>query len=153
LPGIYHCFTVHLSFADFCSLCPANSSVPITASGIIPINQEDVANIPSIALSIPDFEGEAILRIFANSTESEIGCYSAVVTNGATFSHPESVGSILGIFTFVAMLASFATAIYGEAVPTMRLHYAHSLSVGVVFAVFQHVFYTGALVTSHGQEA
>jgi hypothetical protein len=145
LPGIYHCTKTSLSFANFCSLCPANSSVPITASGIIPINQEDVANIPSIALSIPDFEGEAILRIFANSTESEIGCYSAVVTNGATFSHPESVGSVLGIFTFVAMLASFATAIYGEAVPTMRLHYAHSLSVGVVFAVFQHVFYTGAL--------
>ena len=145
LPGIYRCLIAHEFLADFCSLCPANSSVPITASGIIPINQQDVANIPPIALSIPDFEGEAILRIFANSTESEIGCYSAVVTNGATFSHPESVGSVLGIFTFVAMLASFATAIYGEAVPTMRLHYAHSLSVGVVFAVFQHVFYTGAL--------
>lgn len=132
-------------FTDFYSLCPVNSSVPITASGIIPINQQDVANIPAIALSIPDFEGEAILRIFANSTESEIGCYSAVVTNGATFSQPAAVGSILGIFTFIAMLASFATAIYGEAVPTMRLHYAHSLSVGVVFAVFQHIFYTGAL--------
>jgi hypothetical protein len=145
LPGIYHCINARISSTNFCSLCPANSSVPITASGIIPINQEDVANIPSIALSIPDFEGEAILRIFANSTESEIGCYSAVVTNGATFSHPEAVGSVLGIFTFVAMLASFATAIYGEAVPTMRLHYAHSLSVGVVFAVFQHIFFTGAL--------
>ncbi|KAM0722443.1 hypothetical protein Q7P37_001884 [Cladosporium fusiforme] len=131
--------------ANIASLCPTNSSIPIAASGIIPISQEDVANIPSIALSIPDFEGEAILRIFANSTESEIGCYSAVVTNGATFSHPEAVGSVLGIFAFIAMLASFATAIYGEAVPTMRLHYAHSLSVGVVFAVFQHIFFTGAL--------
>jgi hypothetical protein len=136
---------VRTLIADSRSLCPANSSVPITASGIIPINQQDVANIPSIALSIPDFEGEAILRIFANSTESEIGCYSAVVTNGATFSQPAAVGSVLGIFTFIAMLASFATAIYGEAVPTMRLHYAHSLSVGVVFAVFQHIFFTGAL--------
>lgn len=145
LPGIYHRLNDSIPFTDFCSLCPANSSVPITASGIIPINQEDVANIPSIALSIPDFEGEAILRIFANSTESEIGCYSAVVTNGATFSQPAAVGSVLGIFTFIAMLASFATAIYGEAVPTMRLHYAHSLSVGVVFAVFQHIFFTGAL--------
>lgn len=134
-----------MTFTDSCSLCPVNSSVPIAASGIIPISQEDVANIPPIALSIPDFEGEAILRIFANSTESEIGCYSAVVTNGVTFSQPAAVGSVLGIFTFIAMLASFATAIYGEAVPTMRLHYAHSLSVGVVFAVFQHIFYTGAL--------
>lgn len=104
-----------------------------------------MASFPSIAYNIPDFEGEAILRLFANSTQSEIGCYSAVVTNGNTFSQPASVGSILGIFTAVAMLASFATAVYGEAVPTMRLHYAHSLSVGVVFAVFQHIFYTGAL--------
>ncbi|TKA24447.1 hypothetical protein B0A54_17703 [Friedmanniomyces endolithicus] len=119
--------------------------VPIEASGIIPLAQSDVNSFPSIALTIPDFEGEAILRIFANRTESEIGCFSAVVTNGATFSQPEAVGSVLGIFTFVAMLASFATAAYGEAVPTMRLHYAHSLSVGVVFAVFQHIFYTGAL--------
>ncbi|KAK4569511.1 hypothetical protein LTR86_003274 [Recurvomyces mirabilis] len=131
--------------ANIASLCPANSSVPIEAIGLIPVAPEDVANIPAIALTIPDFEGEAVLRIFANSTETEIGCFSAVVTNGNSFSQPASVGSILGIFTFVALLASFATAAYGEAVPTMRLHYAHSLSVGVVFAVFQHIFFTGAL--------
>lgn len=119
--------------------------MPITANGIIPINAEDVAGIPPIALSIPDFEGEAILRLFANSTQTEIGCYSAVLTNGNSFSHPESVGSVLGVFTVIAIVASFATAIYGEAVPTMRLHYAHSLSVGVVMAVFQHIFFTGAL--------
>lgn len=131
--------------ANIASLCPMNSTVPISANGIIPIAESDVASIPPIALTIPDFEGEAILRIFANSTESEIGCYSAVVTNGNSFSQPASVGTVLGIFTFVAMLASFATAIYGEAVPTMRLHYAHSLSVGVIFAVFQHIYFTGAL--------
>ena len=104
-----------------------------------------MANIPTIALSIPDFEGEAILRIFANDTESEIGCYSAVVTNGNSFSQPQSVGTILGIFTLVTVIASFGTAIFGEAVSTMRLHYAHSLSVGVVIAVWQHIFFTGAL--------
>ncbi|KAK5128981.1 hypothetical protein LTR85_000314 [Meristemomyces frigidus] len=131
--------------ANIASLCPANSSVPIEATGIIPVSSADVAIIPTIALSIPDFEGEAILRIFANSTQTEIACYSAVLTNGATFSQPTSVGTVLGIFTIVALLASFATAAYGEAVPTMRLHYAHSLSVGVVFAVFQHIYFTGAL--------
>lgn len=126
-------------------MCPLNASVPIIASGIIPVAESDVADIIPIAFSIPDFEGQAILRIFANATESEIGCYSAVVTNGNTFSHPSSVGTVLGVFTVIALLASFATAIYGEMVPVMRLHYAHSLSVGVVFAVFQHIFFTGAL--------
>jgi len=68
-----------------------------------------------------------------------------VVTNGRSFSQPKSVGTVLGIFTLITVIASFATAIYGEAVPTMRLHYAHSLSVGVVMAVFQHIFFSGAL--------
>ncbi|CAD0089250.1 unnamed protein product [Aureobasidium mustum] len=126
--------------------CSANiASIPIEANGIIPVAQSDVAAIPPIALSIPDFEGEAILRIFANSTQAEIGCYSAVVTNGATFSQPKAVGSILGIFTVIALVASFATAVYGDSVPVMRKHYAHSLSVLVVFSVFQHVYFTGAL--------
>ncbi|EME89680.1 uncharacterized protein MYCFIDRAFT_107410, partial [Pseudocercospora fijiensis CIRAD86] len=131
--------------ANIHSMCPLNSSVPISASGIIPVAESDVANIPAIALSIPDFEGEAILRIFSNTTQQEIACYSAVVTNGGSFGQPASVGTILGLFTLVALIASFATAIYGEAVPTIRLHYAHSLSVGVVFAVWQHIYFTGAL--------
>ncbi len=122
-----------------------NRSVPIEANGIIPVSQSDVAGIPAIALSIPDFEGQAILRIFANSTQTQVGCYSAVVTNGATFSHPYAVGLALGGFTILAIAASFATAIYGSHIPTTRTHYAHSLSVLVVFSVFHHIFYTGAL--------
>lgn len=131
--------------AQIFSLCPMNRSVPIEAGGIIPVSQNDVSGIPSIALSIPDFEGQAILRIFSNATQSEIGCYSAIITNGATFSHPSAVGSILGIFTFIAVIASFATAIYGDHIPTTRTHYAHSLSIFVVFSVLHHIFYTGAL--------
>lgn len=121
------------------------SNVTINANGQIPLAQSDIAVIPSIAYTIPDFEGQAILRIFSNTTQSEIACYSAVVTNGATFSQPEAVGSILGVFAFIAMFASFMTAIYGSDIPTMRTHYAHSLSVLVVFAVFQHIYFTGAL--------
>lgn len=122
-----------------------NRSVPIEANGIIPVSQADVGAIPPIALTIPDFEGQAILRIFANSTQSEIGCYSAVVTNGQSFSHPTAVGTTLGIFAVIALLSSFATAVYGEHIPTTRTHYAHSLSVLVVFAVLQHIYFTGAL--------
>ena len=121
------------------------AGVPITAAGIIPISQADVAGIPPLALTIPDFEGEAILRIFANSTQSEVACFSAVLTNGNSFSQPAAVGTVLGIFTLVAVISSFATAIYGEHIPTMRKHYAHSLSVLVVFAVWHHIFFSGAL--------
>lgn len=122
-----------------------NASVPIQANGIIPVAPADVANIPSIALSIPDFEGQAILRVFANSTQSQIGCFSAVITNGSSFSHPGSIGTILGVFAFIALVSSVAVAIYGQDPAETRKHYAHSLSVLVVFAVFQHIYFTGAL--------
>lgn len=131
--------------ANINSLCPMNSSVPINAGGLVPIGQDQAATIPSIAFSIPDFEGQAILRLFANSTQSEIGCFSAVITNGRSFSHPASVGTVLGLFTLLAVVASFAAAIYGDSIPVVRTHYAHSLSVFVVFSVWQHIFYTGAL--------
>lgn len=131
--------------ANINSLCPLNSSVPITANGIIPVAPADVANIPSIALTIPDFEGQAILRIFANSTESQIGCFSAVVTNGATFEHPIAVASVLGVFTVVALISSFVVTIYGQSILETRKHYAHSLSIFVIFSVYQHIFFTGGL--------
>ncbi|KAI9788865.1 MAG: hypothetical protein M1816_006529 [Peltula sp. TS41687] len=124
--------------ANIASLCPMKRGVPIQANGIIPIAQSDVA-------SIPHFEGQAILRIFANSTQSEIGCYSAVVTNGATLSHPKAVGTTLGIFVVLTLGASFITAIYGDHIPTTRKHYAHSLSILVVFAVLHHIYFTGVL--------
>lgn len=126
-------------------MCPLNASVPTQASGAIPVAPSDVAGIPPIAYSIPDFEGQAILRIFSNTTESQIACYSAVLTNGATFAHPAAVGSTLGAFTAIALITSLAVAIYGPDIPSIRNHYAHSLSVLVVFAVFHHIFFTGAL--------
>jgi len=55
------------------------------------------------------------------------------------------VGSTLGFFTLIAVVSSFATAAYGSNIVEMRKHYAHSLSVSVVFAVWHHIFYSGAL--------
>ncbi len=119
--------------------------MPISGTAIIPVSQSDVAGIIPIALTIPDFEGSTILRFFSNATQTQIGCFQAVMTNGASFSHPAAVGSVLGIFTAVALLGSFATAIYGSSLPHIRTHYAHSLSVLVVFEVFQSVFFSSAL--------
>jgi hypothetical protein len=131
--------------ANIWSACPVKAGTPIEAAGIIPINQDDVAGIPPIALSIPDFEGQAILRLYSNSTQNEIGCYAAQITNGFTFQQNAAVGSTLGVFTLVAVVSSFATAVYGSSIADIRKHYAHSLSVSVVFAIWHHIFYSGAL--------
>lgn len=125
-----------------------NSSIPITGSATIPIGPNSISNVPNIAYSIPDFEGSATLRIFSNATQTQIGCFQAVMRNGHSFSHPAAVGSVLGVFTAVALAASFATAIYGVSVSEIRTHYAHSLSMLVVFEVFQSIFFSGALSLS-----
>lgn len=122
-----------------------NASSPIKAEAIIPVGAQDVGGIPDIALVIPDFEGFATLRFFSNSSQTEIGCFQAVMRNGATLSHPEAVAPVLGIFTAVAILASFLTATYGVNMVAMRTHYAHSLSVLVIFETFQSFFFSGAL--------
>jgi meiotic recombination protein REC8 len=125
-----------------------NSSIPITGSATIPIGPNSISNVPNIAYSIPDFEGSATLRIFSNATQTQIGCFQAVMRNGHSFSHPAAVGSVLGVFTAVALAASFATAVYGVSVSEIRTHYAHSLSMLVVFEVFQSIFFSGALSLS-----
>jgi hypothetical protein len=127
------------------SLCPLNASVPIFGQATIPVSTQDVSAIPNIALAIPDFEGSAILRLFSNSSQTQIACFNAVMRNGASFSHPAAVGSALGVFTLLALIASFFTAIYGVSVPHIRTHYAHSLSVLVIFEVFHSIFFSGAL--------
>jgi hypothetical protein len=104
-----------------------------------------VSGIPSIALDIPDFEGSARLQVFANSTKTQIGCFQAVMRNGNSFSHPDAIASILGVFTAVAIVSSFLTAIYGISITHMRTHYAHSFSVLVIFETFQSIFFSGAL--------
>lgn len=122
-----------------------NASSPIKAEAIIPVGPNDVSGIPDIALVIPDFEGFATLRFYSNSSQTEIGCFQAVMRNGATLSHPEAVAPVLGIFTAVAILASFFTATHGVSMTAMRTHYAHSLSVLVIFETFQSFFFSGAL--------
>ncbi|POR37573.1 Putative membrane protein [Tolypocladium paradoxum] len=131
--------------ANIASMCPLNAGVPVTAFAVIPISPSQVSGIPSIALGIPDLEGFARLQIFANSTQTEIGCFQAVMTNGNSFSQPQAVSAIMGVLTFVAVLASFATAIYGLSIAHMRMHYAHSFSVLVIFETFQSIFFSGAL--------
>ncbi|KAI8966378.1 TRP-domain-containing protein [Daldinia sp. FL1419] len=127
------------------SMCPMKAEQPIQAFALLPVGPLQVSGIPQIAYEVPDLEGFARIQIFANSSKTEIGCFQAVMKNGNTFSQPESISTVLGVFTLVAVVASFATAAYGVSIPHMRSHYAHSLSVLVVFETFQSIFYSGAL--------
>lgn len=128
-----------------CSLCPMTAAAPISAVSNVHVTSADVAKIPSIAFHIPDVEGSAYIRLYSNTTQTELACFSAVLQNGASFSHPAAISSVLGGFTIVAILSSFAVAIYGNDYFQIRMHFGHSLPVLVVFEVLQSVFFSGAL--------
>jgi hypothetical protein len=132
-------------FVNMASLCPLNASVPITGYAAFPLGPLQVNDIPSIALDIPDFDGFVRMQIFANSSQTQIGCFQAVMTNGNSFGHPEIIAPVLGLFTAIAVLASIATAVYGVSVQHVRTHYAHSFSVLLIFETFQTCFFSGAL--------
>ncbi|KAL2758426.1 hypothetical protein ACRALDRAFT_1048238 [Sodiomyces alcalophilus JCM 7366] len=127
------------------SLCPLDAGNPVEAWSAIEVTVSEIDVIPSISLDMPDFEGSARMQVFANSSRTEIGCFQAVLSNGNTFSHPYAISPALGGLTAVAILSSFATAIYGVSIPHMRTHYAHSFSVLVVLETFQSIYFSGAL--------
>lgn len=117
--------------------------------GYIPVSESNITSIPRIAYTIPDFEGQAILRVFSNSTKSQIACFSASLTNGASFAHPAAVGSILGILTAIAIVTSFATVIYGAELSSVRNHYAHVIIViqGLLTVILLIAILAGAIST------
>ncbi|KAI1370730.1 TRP-domain-containing protein [Hypoxylon crocopeplum] len=137
--------TVNPCNVNIYSMCPLSAENPVEAYALFQIGPQQVSGIPQIAYEVPDLEGFARIQIFANSSQTEIGCFQAVMRNGNSFSQPQSISTVLGVFTAVAIIASFATAAYGVSIPHMRSHYAHSLSVLVIFETFQSIFYSGAL--------
>ena len=129
---------------DIDNLCPLNARSSFMVHQSIANADFDTSSLLSL-MQIPDLEGFARMTIFSNSTQEEIGCFQAAMTNGHTFSQPRYVASILGAFVFCAVISSFITAIYGVRVKHIRTHYAHSISVLVVFETLQSIFLSGAI--------
>ena len=126
-------------------MCPIKADQLIEAWAIIPIAPANVDSIPSIALRIPDIEGTARLQVFSNSSKTQIGCFQAQIRNGNSFAHPKAISPFLALFALIAMISSFAVAIYGFSLPHMRMHYAHAFAVLIVFETYQSIFFSGAL--------
>ncbi|CAP60761.1 uncharacterized protein PODANS_1_20360 [Podospora anserina S mat+] len=132
-------------YLQTCSLCPVLPDVPFRAWVEIRVGPQQIGGIPNIAYEIPDFEGTTRVQIFAGSGQQEAGCFQAAMQNGKSLSHAYVIAPFMGLFTMVAIIASFSTAAYGISVPHMRMHHAHSLSVFIVFETFQTIFFSGAL--------
>lgn len=126
------------------SLCSLESSVAVTAWAAFAVTSQQSQDIPGPALSAPDVDASFSLRIFGNSSRSEIGCFQAGLTNGRTIAHSKIISPILAMFVLVAMVASLATITSGS-VTGMRKQHAGSISVLLLFETFQAIFFSGML--------
>ena len=111
-----------------------------------------VSNTQDIAFSIPDFEGRAVFRVFSNTTRTQVGCISATVTNGKTFSHPEAVISItattavvVGAVSLGSILLELDKFFTRDDALTVPLRYPSTLSAYLVASTLQTIYFSGAL--------
>ncbi|RKU45467.1 hypothetical protein DL546_007879 [Coniochaeta pulveracea] len=109
------------------SLCPLQANQSIAAWAAIPVGPLQVGGIPDIAFSIPDFDGTTKVRIFANSSQMEIGCFQATMRNGNSFSQPAAIAPVLGVFTLVAIIASVLVAWWSNFAWSAGLIYTTSI--------------------------
>jgi Transient receptor potential (TRP) ion channel/ML-like domain len=68
-------------------LCPVPAS-SFSASGNMAIPSQYASMIPSIAFSMPDLEGQAILELKSADTGDEVACIESELTNGKTLQMP-----------------------------------------------------------------
>ncbi|KAF8453014.1 ML-like domain-containing protein [Terfezia claveryi] len=126
------------------AFCPAASLTTIEAKHEIPVSEEDVSGIPEVAFSIPDFEGRAVFRIFSNSTFSQVGCISAVVQNGHSFSQPKTVIPTMAIVTIGILVVGMSSWLL-EDTHRPRGNAITGLPVSLYFSVMHTIYFTGAL--------
>ncbi|KAJ5627574.1 hypothetical protein N7528_005001 [Penicillium herquei] len=65
------------------ALCPVSSG-DFTADGVITISESYASEIPSLAFSIPDLDGQATLVLKSTDGSEELACVVAQLSNGKT---------------------------------------------------------------------
>ncbi|EEP81140.1 predicted protein [Uncinocarpus reesii 1704] len=134
--------------ANMSSLCPLDVNIRIKEQARFSIAQLGVMELRPTVYKLPDFEGQVILRTSSKSSASHLSYYVSELTNGASFSHPYVIGPMLAAFTVLSMLSSFALAIYAGDIESTRTHYAHGPSTLAIFAIFHHIYSSGALAVN-----
>ena len=109
-----------------------------SAKGSEPIPQQALSQVPSIAFSIPDLDGQATLKL-TGADGQELGCVESGVTNGKTLQVPAVSYVAAGIAAAALLLTAFTALGNAGTVG------GHSPSVGftTVFGWFQSLAMNG----------
>lgn len=93
-------------------MCPMNAG-PITIPFNLPIGQDVVDNIPSIAYGVPDLDGLVKIRVNTTSDNKSVACVEAELSNGKTVDQ-KGVGWATAVIAGLALLASAVTSGLGH---------------------------------------
>ncbi|KAK4693955.1 hypothetical protein P7C71_g3539, partial [Lecanoromycetidae sp. Uapishka_2] len=121
-------------------LCPVPEGV-FAAQGVQNVPDQYAGEIPSIAYSVPDLEGEAKMELKALDGGQGLACIESDVTNGKTVETPAVSYIAVGICGAALLVSGFA------AVGSMGTTGGHAPSpnFGQVFGWFQSVAMNGML--------
>lgn len=93
-------------------LCPMNTG-PIAIQSNIQVPQNIVAQIPSIAYSVPDLDGQVRIQINNTETGLSVACLEADLSNGKTV-HQKGVEWTVAIIAGLGLIASAITSGLGH---------------------------------------
>lgn len=94
-------------------MCPMNAGPIDIPPFNIPIGQDVIRQIPSIAYGVPDLDGLVKIRVNTTSDNKSVACVEAELSNGKTVDQ-KAVGWATAVIAGLALLASAVTSGLGH---------------------------------------
>ncbi|KAL8855628.1 MAG: hypothetical protein Q9178_007717 [Gyalolechia marmorata] len=130
--------------SEVAQLCPVPAG-SFSAKGSQPVTQNYADQIPSIAFSIPDLDGEAKMELKSVDGDQDLACIQSTVNNGKT-AEVQAVSYIAAGIAAAALLLTFISAL-GSAGSAGS--HSQSPNFGDVVGWFQSIAQNGMLSVSY----
>ena len=116
-----------------------------SAAGNQTVPPQYLSQIPSIAYSVPDLEGNATLTLTSTEDGKQVGCIQSGITNGKTLEMPQVANAAMGVAASALALtgiSGLASAGFVGAAPS-------TVGFGTVLGWFQTIAVTGMMSVNY----
>lgn len=114
-------------------LCPMTSGQIPIKSNINDLSPDVINQIPGVAYTVPDIDGQVRIKILRTGSEEELACIQAELSNGKTV-YQKGVGWSTAVIAGLALLTSAVVAGLGHSNTAVHIA-SNALSL---FGFFQH---------------
>ncbi|KAL7947766.1 TRP domain-containing protein [Trichoderma barbatum] len=113
-------------------MCPMTAAAKFNIPFKIPVSPEAIAQIPSIAYSVPDLDASVRVRILLKSTGESIACVEAEISNGKTV----NLNAVKWATAIIAGIALVSSAVFNGLGHSNTAAHVAALSLSL-FGYFQ----------------